>query len=146
MYFKGKQREFSFNSIAVYAILAWAIIMGLLVIFLSSAPAGANVPAIERIEYTVPVLSEVLPQPVPYTYWDTSTWLNGWYDQFATQLAIGVIDDAIAVQELREQREALSAWREDGSNWRLAAIIIFLVIVSFGLAYSAQKDYWGGKR
>ena len=159
-YFKGRSRQPSIRSVFGYAFLAWAIVLALLVFFLSSGrPAWSKQYAGEphladtQQVYIEPVRVFVPPAPIPYARFDTSKMLDGWYDMFAVQLALNsIIEMEEYEQRMKEADERIqrqidiNEWRKDNSNWLLAAIIGFLIITSFGLVYSAQKEYWGGKR
>ena len=132
------------------AFVAWAIIIGLLVIFLSSAPAA---PLVGDIRYTIPVINEALPQPVPYIWWDTSVWLQGWHDLMAYQHAIGVIDAAIAYEERQADAAAeidrqmrLNDWREGGKNYILLMAIVLASLIALAVAFAVDKGRLWNKR
>lgn len=127
MHFKGKVRKATFNSLAVYAVLSWLIVMALLVFFLSSGrPAWGH-------EIHVATVFEGGADPVPYQDWDTSKSLDGWHILLPYQWALGVY---LAHEEMERRAMLKEIVDNPPDKTFFYAVSAFFLVIAAGVMYA----------
>lgn len=116
------------------AFAAWAIIIALLVFFLSSArPALSAVNpqmVLSALLVEEPDVWSVGDMPIPYADWNMSAHLDGWYKLIAYQWALGVYK----AHEEKEQRQAqvVKANPPDTTLWYAISATFAAIAAFFG--------------
>jgi hypothetical protein len=152
MYFKGKVRKLSFNNPISYALLSWAIIMLLLVFFLSSGRPAWGIPSpylamgnavsitldMERDDPTF----DLYHPPVPYQDWDTSKMLDGWHAMLPYQWALGVY---LAHEEMERRAMLKEVVENPPDKTFFYAVSAFFLVIAAGILF-ADKLFAFAKR
>jgi hypothetical protein len=147
MQFKNKSRY----DVIGYAALAWAIVMLLLVFFLSSARPSFGMPSpYMAMGNAIDISVELSREPDPFSYWhdpvpymnlNTSKMLDGWYSLMAYQLALGVLQAHDEAEQKAKDDLVMEQWRREkaSTNRLIAAIGFVLTILLFPLVWWLQR-------